>query len=308
MNRVRARTRSAAGPFVGGFTLIELLVVISIIAVLISVLLPALTMAREAANVAKCSSSLRELAQTSGTYSSDNDPTGTGSYPTQPWWIEPTGYTYNYYGEYIYGGFQTQVDNPDYPGQDTYVIPTNLRPYNKYIAPGVAGRGVVSQYICPSDKSSATPLEGDPACPDVQERYGSWEANGNSFAINWYWPHVFDKGKRDSLYRCLACMSAYGSAMLSKKVGGAASEFIIFYEAMMNAYADKGVLPGMVPQTDCPGGIGWHRKFSMYTMGFYDGHAEYRFIDTHWSAGPGYNLWPQLDTPFPADCPKPPCS
>jgi prepilin-type N-terminal cleavage/methylation domain-containing protein/prepilin-type processing-associated H-X9-DG protein len=64
-----------------GFTLVELLVVIGIIALLISVLLPALQKARKAANTIKCSANIRSILQAMQIYGAQNK----GAIPGSAW-------------------------------------------------------------------------------------------------------------------------------------------------------------------------------------------------------------------------------
>ncbi len=83
----------------GAFTLIELLVVISIIALLVSILLPSLNKARELARGAVCLTNVRRLAMAGRFYLTDNG----GLFPPVRLKYNTDGSEYaneNYYGNY----------------------------------------------------------------------------------------------------------------------------------------------------------------------------------------------------------------
>lgn len=89
-----------------GFTLVELLVVIGIISLLISILMPSLTLARQRAVSVSCQANLRSLGQLLIMYAQANhdelfDPKKGGSYPPTDRWYVP-----------IFAGVVTRGGNP----------------------------------------------------------------------------------------------------------------------------------------------------------------------------------------------------
>jgi prepilin-type N-terminal cleavage/methylation domain-containing protein len=98
------------------FTLVELLVVIGIIALLISILLPALTKARSAAVRTQCLSNQRQLMVYLNIYANRYR----GSVPS------PVGYGGNYYGSH-------KLYNPELlPGGSSYDVPSGSGSRNAF--------------------------------------------------------------------------------------------------------------------------------------------------------------------------------
>ena len=100
---------------VTGFTLVELLVVIGIIAVLISILLPALTRARRSAYTVQCSSNMRQLATAMLMYIQDNK----GKFPASEFFPITGAYPYGW-------GWANELVAQNYikaPGLSVYKFP-----------------------------------------------------------------------------------------------------------------------------------------------------------------------------------------
>lgn len=183
-----------------GFTLIELLVVVAIIALLISILLPALTSAREQGKKAKCLAHLKGIGTALYSYASDDPkeqviPISRNMVtPQVPYWLHRTADWFGYGGnsatrpfptggtKYMLGGDPNYYTSPG--GTLVKGYSAQYRPLNMYMGwqTDTVDNRSLKQFECPGDKGYPDDKTGNmDDAPLKSVEISCYEMLGNSF-------------------------------------------------------------------------------------------------------------------------------
>ena len=236
-----------------GFTLVELLVVISIIALLMAILLPALAKARTQAKRISCLSGLRQLVTAWMAYAENNDgklvnggqagPPGPYDWVTEPWWCTPLSNATHLLPLTDEAGTYTTGIRRDWDISSTGDF---LWPYAERVS--LLKRGALFRY-CPNEKSYR--------CPEADKTVHRTYIMPTSMNAEWKSPSI----------QVGNIIKRLGQITKSK-------ERVVFFEEKKispDAYEFGDYNPAQWTNSDTPNimhGAGAN-------FGFADGHADY---------------------------------
>jgi prepilin-type N-terminal cleavage/methylation domain-containing protein len=295
----RPQTRNpqpACTPRPRAFTLVELLVVISIIALLISILLPALSASRKSAQLAQTLSNLRQIGIGSGAYAADFK----GSPP-----ITPVGRAYgasvNTVGwcSWSFGG---KFADPYWASRSFgyFDLAPDARPINAYIYtdnlhPDVTGAAGYNGPQNPANNSQRTPLELEVFrsprdartmqrnWPNTTDGVSSYDDVGTSYHSNMKWLLQLDNAgySYDEAFEL-------GHRRFRTGTGIDPSRFVLYHDQV----ADVILTPWSsgLPVVEADFG-----RPNQSAMTYLDGHADLATIEPNQPTGDGYTFEIELD-------------
>ena len=263
-----------------GFTLIELLVVVAIIGLLISILLPSLSAAKEEARKAVCGSNLRQMGTACHTYATEDEkdllvpvhlsyqsPLSRFGWGSDPQWYARLALPFSFGGRTpsrtipIPGtNVQEMIRRPEYWGPNTR--PMNIQLYGANFNTDDPNNGVTADlplFHCPSDR-------GYPNSNWVQDAPATafdiplYEMLGNSYRLNTAGVFFITP------YSGMFTSGPFGHP-LSSLVN--ASNVVVMAEPMFYNFSR----PSAQFQPDLAEITGWHKKTMQENVLFVDGSA-----------------------------------